>query len=51
MYFSASCAPLFRQCQIYEEFVSVSKPVSSIKICNEQREVDYTIEFQGHEAL
>ncbi|KAG0204215.1 hypothetical protein BGX33_008657 [Mortierella sp. NVP41] len=51
MYFNASCAPLFRQCEIYEEFVSVSKPLSSIKICNGQREVDYTIEFQGHEAL
>ncbi|KAF8946746.1 hypothetical protein BGZ47_011490 [Haplosporangium gracile] len=51
MYFNATTAPMFKQCGIYDEFVSVSKPVSAMKICNEQRQLEYMIQFHGHEEL
>ncbi|KAF9539776.1 hypothetical protein EC957_005070 [Mortierella hygrophila] len=51
MYFSATTAPMFKQCGIYDEFVSVSKPVSGMKICNEERQLEYTIPFHGHKEL
>ncbi|KAK5797006.1 hypothetical protein F5H01DRAFT_373550 [Linnemannia elongata] len=51
MYFSANTAPMFKQCGIYDEFVSVSKPVLNMMICNEQRELEYMLPLQGHEEL
>lgn len=51
MYFNCTTANLFRQCGIYDEFVSLGKYVSSIKMCNEDREVDFSMDFGGHDAL
>ncbi|KAG0257520.1 hypothetical protein BGZ95_005215 [Linnemannia exigua] len=51
MYFNGTTANLFRQCGIYDEFVSLGKFVSSINVCNEQREVQYKIDFQGYDKL
>ena len=49
MYFSATTANLFKQCGIYDEFVSIAKEVSGILMCTEQREVDFKIQFVDHE--
>lgn len=49
MYFSATTANLFKQCGIYDEFVSIAKDVSGILMCTEQREVDFKIHFVDHE--
>ncbi|KAK5796905.1 hypothetical protein F5H01DRAFT_385465 [Linnemannia elongata] len=51
MYFNCTTANLFKQCGIYDEFVSLRKYVSSIKMCNEVRVVDFSMDFAGHEAL
>ncbi|KAG0069845.1 hypothetical protein BGZ90_000065 [Linnemannia elongata] len=51
MYFNGTTANLFKQCGIYDEFVSSGKLVSAINVCNEQREIQYKIDFQGHEEL
>ncbi|OAQ22603.1 FAD/NAD(P)-binding domain-containing protein [Linnemannia elongata AG-77] len=51
MYFNCTTANLFKQCGIYDEFVSLGKYVSSIKMCNEDRVVDFSMDFGGHEAL
>lgn len=51
MYFNGTTANLFKQCGIYDEFVSSGKLVSAINVCNEQREIQYRIDFQGHEEL
>lgn len=49
MYFNCTTANLFKQCGIYEEFAALGKYVSAIKMCNEQREVEFSIDFEGHE--
>ncbi|KAK5801530.1 hypothetical protein F5H01DRAFT_384096 [Linnemannia elongata] len=49
MYFNCTTANLFRQCRIYEEFVALGKYVSSIKMCNEDRELEFSVDFEGHE--
>ncbi|KAG9071664.1 hypothetical protein KI688_005877 [Linnemannia hyalina] len=51
MYFHGTTANLFKQCGIYDEFVSSGKFVSAINVCNEQREIQYKIDFQGHNEL
>ncbi|KAF9120613.1 hypothetical protein BGX30_003081 [Mortierella sp. GBA39] len=49
MYFNCTTVNLFKQCGIYEEFAALGKCVSAIKMCNEQRELEFSIEFEGHE--
>ncbi|KAK5823720.1 hypothetical protein F5H01DRAFT_318201, partial [Linnemannia elongata] len=49
MYFNCTTANLFKQCGIYEEVVALGKYVSSIKMCNEDRELEFSIDFEGHE--
>ncbi|KAF9912574.1 hypothetical protein EC991_009999 [Linnemannia zychae] len=49
MYFNCTTANFFKQCGIYEEFVSLGKQVSSIQMCGEDREVKLTIDFDNHE--
>ncbi|KAF9537001.1 hypothetical protein EC957_009053 [Mortierella hygrophila] len=51
MYFNCTTANIFKQCGIYEEFVSLGKYVSSIKMCNENRELEFSVDFEGHEEL
>ncbi|KAK3813785.1 MAG: hypothetical protein JOS17DRAFT_760965 [Linnemannia elongata] len=51
MYFNGTTANLFKQCGIYDEFVSSGKFVSAIDVCNEEREIQYKIDFQGHDEL
>ncbi|KAG0285167.1 hypothetical protein BGZ96_010525 [Linnemannia gamsii] len=51
MYFSATTAYLFKQCEIYDEFTAIAKEVSGILMCTEQREVDFKIHFVNHEDL
>ncbi|KAF9098326.1 hypothetical protein BGX29_007676 [Mortierella sp. GBA35] len=35
---------------IYEEFVKLGKHVSAIQVCNEQRQVEYKIDFSGQDV-
>ncbi|KAF9154192.1 hypothetical protein BG015_001649 [Linnemannia schmuckeri] len=49
MYFNSTTASLFKQCGIYDEFLSIGKPVNSIKMCNEKRELDFSMDFAGQE--
>ncbi|KAG0312636.1 hypothetical protein BGZ97_010996, partial [Linnemannia gamsii] len=49
MYFNCTTANFFRQCGIYDEFVALGKLVSSIQMCNEDRKVEFSLDFAGHE--
>ncbi|KAH7056127.1 hypothetical protein BKA57DRAFT_531832 [Linnemannia elongata] len=49
MYFNCTTANFFKQCGIYEEFLSIAKDVASIKMCNEKRALDFSLDFPGHE--
>lgn len=51
MYFNCTTANLFKQCGIYEEFAALGKYVSSIKMCNEDRELEFSVDFEEHEKL
>ncbi|KAK5797005.1 hypothetical protein F5H01DRAFT_359381 [Linnemannia elongata] len=51
MALSATTANLFKQCGIYDEFVSISKFASVIDICNERRKSEYKIDFHGHNEM
>ncbi|KAG0204210.1 hypothetical protein BGX33_008652 [Mortierella sp. NVP41] len=47
MYFNGTSAPLFKQCGFYDEFVSFSKYVSGIQVCNEKCGIEYIMDFTG----
>ncbi|KAG0284017.1 hypothetical protein BGZ96_011620 [Linnemannia gamsii] len=49
MYFNCTTANFFKQCGIYDEFVALGKLVSSIQMCNEDRQVEFSIDFSDHE--
>ncbi|KAF9127506.1 hypothetical protein BGX30_014773 [Mortierella sp. GBA39] len=49
MYFNATVANQFKQCGIYDGFVPLIKFISMINVCNEQRESEYKIDFDGHD--
>ncbi|KAK3817832.1 MAG: hypothetical protein J3R72DRAFT_480149 [Linnemannia gamsii] len=49
MYFNCTTANFFKQCGFYDELVSLGKTVSSIKMCNESREVEFSLDFENHE--
>ncbi|KAF9086672.1 hypothetical protein BGX23_008654 [Mortierella sp. AD031] len=49
MYFNGTSAPLFKQCGIYDEFVSFGKFVTNIQVCNEHREVKFKMDFAGED--
>ncbi|KAG0278864.1 hypothetical protein BGZ96_002206 [Linnemannia gamsii] len=51
MYFNGTTANLFKQCGFYDQFVSISKFVSTINVCDENRDIQYKIDFQGHDEL
>ncbi|KAK5797016.1 hypothetical protein F5H01DRAFT_385353 [Linnemannia elongata] len=51
MYFNCTTANLFKQCGIYEEFLALGKYVSAIKMCNENRELEFSVDFEGHDEL
>ncbi|KAF8943822.1 hypothetical protein BGZ47_005013 [Haplosporangium gracile] len=48
---SPSAAPLFMQCQIYDEFVSLAKRAETIRVVNEDRETEYCINMTNMEEL
>ncbi|KAF9336617.1 hypothetical protein BGZ91_009926 [Linnemannia elongata] len=48
---SPSTAPLFMQCQIYDEFVSLAKRAEIIQVVNEDRETEYCINMTNMEEL
>ncbi|KAK3817834.1 MAG: hypothetical protein J3R72DRAFT_529484 [Linnemannia gamsii] len=50
MYFNCTTANFFKQCGLYDEFVSLGKQVSSIQMCTEDREVKFSIDFDNHET-
>ncbi|KAF9120511.1 hypothetical protein BGW39_011311 [Mortierella sp. 14UC] len=49
MYFNCTTANLFKQCGIYDEFVALGKYVSSVQMCNEGRQVEFSLDFDNHE--
>ncbi|KAF9920049.1 hypothetical protein FBU30_010219 [Linnemannia zychae] len=49
MYFNAATANIFKQCGIYDEFVSIGKLVTAMRMCNENREVNFLIDVTSHE--
>lgn len=51
MALSAATANLFKQCGIYDEFVSISQFASVIDICNVRRKSEYKIDFHGHNEM
>ncbi|KAF9927653.1 hypothetical protein FBU30_002992 [Linnemannia zychae] len=49
---SAATDPLFKQCNIYDEFVSLGKESRSLEVvANERRQVDYTMDFSAQLEL
>ncbi|KAG0316100.1 hypothetical protein BGZ97_007390 [Linnemannia gamsii] len=49
---SAATDALFKQCKIYDEFASLGKKVHALQvIANEQRRVDYKMDFSSQEEL
>ncbi|KAF9272567.1 hypothetical protein BGZ88_004623, partial [Linnemannia elongata] len=49
MYFNCTTAPLFKQCGIYDEFLSIGKFISKIDMCTEDRKVAFELGFAGQE--
>ncbi|KAG9071547.1 hypothetical protein KI688_005759 [Linnemannia hyalina] len=49
--FNATTAGIFRQCGIYDELVSMSKHTLSIQVGNENREIDFTMDFRRQKEL
>ncbi|OAQ29967.1 FAD/NAD(P)-binding domain-containing protein [Linnemannia elongata AG-77] len=47
LYFNASTAALFKQLGIYEDMRNISKDATCIQMANEQREVEYKMDFKG----
>lgn len=50
MFLNSTTASFFKQCGIYDEFVSIGKYASNILMCTEDRKVDFTMEFAQHET-
>ncbi|OAQ33866.1 FAD/NAD(P)-binding domain-containing protein [Linnemannia elongata AG-77] len=51
MYFNSTTAPLFKQCGIYDEFLSIGKYLPAVSMCTEDRNVYFRLGFEGHEEL
>ncbi|KAF9927651.1 hypothetical protein FBU30_002990 [Linnemannia zychae] len=49
--FNATTAGIFRQCGIYDEIVAMSKHTFSIQVGNEDREIDFTMDFRRQKEL
>ncbi|KAK3805681.1 MAG: hypothetical protein JOS17DRAFT_615596 [Linnemannia elongata] len=49
MFFNSTTAPLFKQCGIYDEFLSIGKYLSGIDMCSEDRKLSFKLGFAGHE--
>ncbi|KAG0376313.1 hypothetical protein BGX24_007928, partial [Mortierella sp. AD032] len=49
--FNATTAGIFRQCGIYDEIVAMSKHTYSIQVGNENREIDFIMDFGRQEEL
>ncbi|KAF9274552.1 hypothetical protein BGZ88_002949, partial [Linnemannia elongata] len=47
LYFNASTAALFKQLGIYEDMRNIGKDATCIQMANEQREVEYKMDFKG----
>lgn len=51
MFFNCTTASFFKQCGIYDELIALGKPISSMHIGNEDRELEFKIDFEGHEEM
>ncbi|KAG0276777.1 hypothetical protein BGZ96_003143 [Linnemannia gamsii] len=51
MFFNCTTANLFKQCGIHDEFVAMGKYISAIKVCNEKRELEFSMDFEGHDEI
>lgn len=51
MFFNCTTANLFKQCGIYDEFVAMGKYISAIKVCNEKRKLEFSMDFEGHDEM
>ncbi|KAK3813783.1 MAG: hypothetical protein JOS17DRAFT_760957 [Linnemannia elongata] len=51
MFFNCTTAAFFKQCGIYEELIALGKPISSMHIGNEDRELEFKIDFEGHDEM
>ncbi|KAF8942271.1 hypothetical protein BGZ47_006654, partial [Haplosporangium gracile] len=49
MFFNSTTAPLFKQCGIYDEFLSIGKYLSGADMCTEERKLAFRLDFAGHE--
>ncbi|KAF9122946.1 hypothetical protein BG015_005433, partial [Linnemannia schmuckeri] len=49
MYFNSTTAPLFKQCGIYDEFLSISKYLPEMDLCTEEGKLAFKLGFAGHE--
>jgi hypothetical protein len=49
--FNATTAGIFRQCGIYDELVAMSKHTLSIQVGNEDREIDFIMDFRRQKEL
>ncbi|KAG0204213.1 hypothetical protein BGX33_008655 [Mortierella sp. NVP41] len=47
MYFSTTTASLFYQCSLYDDLLSTGNFILAIQMCNEEREVEYKVDFEG----
>ncbi|KAK3835637.1 MAG: hypothetical protein J3R72DRAFT_513801 [Linnemannia gamsii] len=45
LFFNATTAKLFKQCGIYDQIMNIAKLTPSIEIANEDRDIDYTLDY------
>ncbi|KAF9127872.1 hypothetical protein BGW39_005508 [Mortierella sp. 14UC] len=45
LFFNATTAKLFKQCGIYDQIMEIAKLTHSIQIANENREIDYILDY------
>ncbi|KAF9127871.1 hypothetical protein BGW39_005507 [Mortierella sp. 14UC] len=45
IFLNSTTSKVFKQCGIFEELMSVGKPVNMIQIANENREIEYIMDF------
>ncbi|KAF9545269.1 hypothetical protein EC957_011142 [Mortierella hygrophila] len=51
MFFNSTTAPLFKQCGIYDEFVSIGKYLDVAELCTEDRKASFKLGSGGHEEV
>ncbi|KAG9063199.1 hypothetical protein KI688_004800 [Linnemannia hyalina] len=51
MFFNSTTAPLFKQCGIYDEFLSIGKFLDAADLCTEDQKVAFSLGSRGHEEV